>query len=69
MPMLCNGVNTDKLGLIGRKPDKMLNCVHIQANLLSRDPSARILRGGDYRFLPGTEIHDYWTQQPSNLYH
>ena len=44
--MLCDGVNKDKLGLIGRRPDEMLNYLHIQAKPLYRGPLVRMLQGG-----------------------
>ena len=70
MAMLCDGVDKNRLGLFGRwRSDEMLNYLHIQAEPLYRDLSTRMLRGGDYRFLPGSEAHDYWTRQPSGLYH
>ena len=68
--MLYDGVDKEKLGLFGRwRSDEMINFLHIQAEPLYRDLSARMLRGGDYLFLAGTEAHGYWNLQSSGLYH
>ena len=70
MAMLCDGVDQDKTGLFGRwRSDAMLDYLHTQAEPLYRDLSARMLRGGDYSFVPGTQAYEAWSQQPSSLYH
>ena len=70
MAMLCDGIDHDTTGLFGRwRSDELLTYLHTQAEPLYRDLSARMLRGGDYSFVPGTPAYGYWTQQPVGLYH
>ena len=69
--MLCDGIDSNKIKLLGRwKSDEMLKYLHIQAEPLYRDLSARMLRGGNYTFAPGSMAHAYFhDQQPETLYH
>ena len=71
MAMLCDGIDSNKIKLLGRwKSDEMLKYLHIQAEPLYRDLSARMLRGGNYTFAPGSMAHAYFQdQQPETLYH
>ena len=70
MAMLCDGLGTNKTKLFGRwRSDELMTYLHTQAEPLYRDLSARMLRGGDYSFVPGTEAYNNWLQQPSGLYH
>ena len=70
MAMLCDGIDQDTTKLHGRwRSEELLTYLHTQAKPLYRDLSARMLRGGDYSFLPGNPAYEYWTQQPVGLYH
>ena len=70
MAMLCDGLDTDHIKLFGRwRSDELLTYLHIQAEPLYRDVSARMLRGGVYNFEPGTQAHSASTGQPDSLYH
>ena len=70
MAKLCNGIDHNTTKLHGRwRSEELLTYLHTQAEPLYRDLSARMLRGGDYSFLPGNPAYEYWTQQPVGLYH
>ena len=70
MAMLCDGIDHDTTKLHGRwRSDELLTYLHTQAEPLYRDLSARMLRGGDYSFVPGTPAYEHWLQQPVGLYH
>ena len=70
MAMLCDGIDHDTTKLHGRwRSDELLTYLHTQAEPLYRDLSARMLRGGDYSFVPGTPAYEHWSQQPVGLYH
>ena len=70
MAMLCDGIDSDKTQLFGRwRSDELMTYLHTQAEPLYRDLSARMLRGGDYSFVPGTPAYEHWLQQPVGLYH
>ena len=70
MAMLCDGLGTDHIKLFGRwRSDELLTYLHVQAEPIYRDVSARMLRGGVYNFVPGTQAHSAFADQPDTLYH
>jgi len=70
MAMLCDGLDTDHIKLFGRwRSDELLTYLHVQAEPVYRDVSARMLRGGVYNLVPGTQAHAAFTAQPDSLYH
>ena len=54
MALLCSGIDTDIIGLIGHwRSDEMLRYLHLQAEPLMRGFSKRIITHGNYSMLPG----------------
>ena len=50
MAMLCGGIDSDRIRLIGRwHSDKMYRYLHVQAQPIMSRVAAIMLRGGDYR--------------------
>ena len=59
MELLCSGINTDIIWLIGRwRSDKMLRYLHLQAEPLVREFSKRMVTHGNYSMLPGQRVPD-----------
>ena len=57
MALLCSGINTDIIRLIGRwRSDEMLRYLHLQAEPLMRGFSKRMVTNGNYRMLPGQYV-------------
>jgi len=70
MAMLCDGLSTDHIKLFGRwRSDELLTYLHVQAEPVYREVSARMLRGGVYNFVPGTRAYAAFADQPDALYH
>jgi hypothetical protein len=54
MALLCAGVDSDRLRLIGRwRSDEMFRYLHVQAQPIMNGLAAAMLRGGDFRLTPG----------------
>jgi hypothetical protein len=54
MALLCAGVDSDRLRMIGRwKSDEMFRYLHVQAQPVMNGLAAAMLRGGDFRLTPG----------------
>ena len=59
MALLCSGINTDIIRLIGRwRSDEMLRYLHLQAELIMRGFSKRMVTHGNYSMLPGQRAPD-----------
>ena len=57
MALLCASVDTDIIRLIGRwRSDEMLRYLHVQAEPVMRDFSARMLQHGTFTLLPNREV-------------
>ena len=53
MALLCAGVETDMIRLMGRwRSDEMLRYLHLQAEPLMRKYSRLMVAHGNYKFLP-----------------
>ena len=54
MAMLCGGIESDHIRLIGRwRSDEMYRYLHVQAQQpIMSGVAANMLRGGNYRLLP-----------------
>ena len=53
MALLCSGVDTDIISLVGRwRSDKMMRYLHVQAEPIMRNYSKLMIRYGNYNFLP-----------------
>ena len=53
MALLCAGVDTDRLRLIGRwRSDEMYRYLHVQAQQIMNGLAAAMLRGGNFRLTP-----------------
>ena len=53
MALLCPGVDSDYIRLIGRwRSDEMFRYLHVQAQPIMTGMSAAMLRGGDFRLTP-----------------
>lgn len=54
MALLCAGVDSDRLRMIGRwRSDEMFRYLHVQAQPIMNGLAAAMLRGGDFRLTPG----------------
>ena len=54
MALLCAGINSDRLRLIGRwQSDEMFRYLHVQAQPIMNGLAAAMIRGGDFRLTPG----------------
>ena len=54
MALLCAGIDSDRIGLIGRwRSDKLYRYLHVQAQPVMTGISAAMLRGGSFRLAPG----------------
>ncbi len=54
MALLCAGVDSDRIRLIGRwRSDEMYRYLHVQAQPIMTGLSAAMLRGGNFRLTPG----------------
>jgi hypothetical protein len=52
MALKCANVNSDTIKLLGRwRSDEMLRYLHVQAEPLTRDFAAHMVRHGNYAFL------------------
>ena len=50
MAMLCGGIDSDRIRLIGRwRSEEMYRYLHVQAQPVMSGVAAIMLRGGDYR--------------------
>ena len=59
MALLCSGIDTDIIRLIGRWcSDEMLRYLHLQAEPLMRGFSKRMVTPGNYSMLPGQRVPD-----------
>ena len=59
MALLCSGIDTDIIRLIGRwRSDKMLRYLHLQAEPLMRGFFKRMVTHGNYSMLPGQRVPD-----------
>ena len=59
MALLCSGIDTDIIPLIGRwHSDEMLRYLHLQAEPLMRGFSKRMVTNGNYSMLPGQRVPD-----------
>jgi hypothetical protein len=57
MALLCGGVDTDIIRLIGRwHSDEMLRYLHVQAEPVMRRHSTLMLSGGEYTLHPNREV-------------
>ena len=53
MALLCAGVDSDILRMIGRwKSDEMFRYLHVQAHPIMNGLAAAMLNGGDFRLTP-----------------
>ena len=53
MALLCAGVDSDRLRMIGRwRSDEMFRYLHVQAHPVMNGLSAAMLCGGDFRLIP-----------------
>ena len=60
MALLCSGVNTDIISLIGRwRSDEMLRFLHVQADPIMRKYSKLMIIHGNYNLLPHNEVPIY----------
>ena len=60
MALLCSGVNTGIISLIGRwRSDKMLRYLHVQAEPIIRNYSKLMINHGNYNLLPHNEVPIY----------
>ena len=60
MALLCSGVDTDIINLIGRwRSDKMLPYLHVQAETIMRNYSKIMISHGNYNLLPHNEVTIY----------
>ena len=60
MPLLCYGVDTDIISLIGRwRSDEMLRYLHVQAEPIMRNYSKIMIIHGNYNLLPHNEVPIY----------
>ena len=54
MALLCAGVDSDRLRMIGHwKSDELFRYLHVQAQPIMTGLSAAMLRGGSFRMAPG----------------
>ena len=54
MALLCAGVDSDRLRMIGRwRSDEMFRYLHVQAQPIMNGLAAAMIRGGDFRLTPG----------------
>ena len=69
MAMLCGGIDSDRIRLIGRwHSDEMYCYLHVQAQPIMAGVAAIMLRGGDYRLnAPHTVATPGDTPNPSPL--
>lgn len=59
MAMMCGGIDSTTTHLRGRwRSDTMLRYLTVQAAPLVADAASRMLRGGDYRLVPGQDVPD-----------
>ena len=57
MALLCAGVDSDRLRMIGRwRSDEMFRYLHVQAQPIMNGLAAAMLRGGDFRLTPGYQF-------------
>ena len=69
MALVCAGIDVDHLRLIGRwQSDEVFNYLHVQAEPIYRDLSARMLQGGDYTFAPGSHAFELYHAHPDVTY-
>ena len=60
MALLCSGVDTEIINLIGRwRSDKMLQYLHVQAEPIMRNYSKVMISHGNYYLLPHNEVPIY----------
>ena len=59
MELLCSGIDTDIIRLIGRwRSDEMIRYLHLQVEPLMRGFSKCIVTHGNYSMLPGQRVPD-----------
>ena len=55
--LLCGGVDTDVIRLLGRwRSDEMLRYLHTQAGPVLRDFSRKMLAGGSFTLIPNQHV-------------
>ena len=60
MALLCSGVDTDIISLIGRcRSDKMMRYLHVKAEPIMRIYSKLMINHGNYNLLPHNEVPIY----------
>ena len=60
MALLCSGVDTDIISLIGRwRSDEMLRYLHVQAEPIMNNYSKLMIRHGNYNLVPHNEVPIY----------
>ena len=70
MALVCARVDACHTRLVGRwRSDELYEYLHVQAEPIYRDLSARMLQGGDYNFVPGEYAFDLWHQHPDATTH
>ena len=69
MALVCAGIDVDHLRLIGRwRSDEVFTYLHVQAEPIYRDLSARMLQGGEYNFAPGSQAFELYHAHPDVTY-
>ena len=70
MALLCADVAPTTIKLLGRwQSDTMIQYLHIQSPTLVKGLAGRMVKAGDFSFLPGTRQYQLVeTEQPEGLY-